>query len=108
MYLVIKRTPWERARAHHRHRPRVMQNWNDEPRPPAFGRSRSVRLLANGKSRCNSSMRRRFPSANSADPSLNSLKPYLDRDADGNWQGFVLGPETDRIGREAVLWSRSV
>jgi hypothetical protein len=37
-------------------------------------------------------------SANSADPSLNSLEQRLDRDADGNWQGFVLGPETDHIG----------
>jgi hypothetical protein len=37
-------------------------------------------------------------SANSADLSPNSLERYLDRDADGNWQGFVLGPETDHIG----------
>jgi hypothetical protein len=37
-------------------------------------------------------------SADSADLSPNSLERYLDRDADGNWQGFVLGPETDHIG----------
>jgi hypothetical protein len=37
-------------------------------------------------------------SADSADLSPNSLERYLDRDADGNWQGFVLGPETDDIG----------
>jgi hypothetical protein len=42
-------------------------------------------------------------SANSADPSLNSLEQHLDRDADGNWQGFVPGPETDHIGTTLIL-----
>ena len=34
-------------------------------------------------------------SANSAHPSLNSLERYLDRNANGDWQGFILGPETE-------------
>ncbi len=34
-------------------------------------------------------------SANSAHPSLYSLERYLDRTADGGWQGFVIGPETE-------------
>lgn len=34
-------------------------------------------------------------SANSAHPSLNSLERYLRRNADGDWQGFILGPETE-------------
>ena len=33
-------------------------------------------------------------SASSAHPSLNSLDRYLDRNADGDWQGFVVGPST--------------
>jgi len=33
-------------------------------------------------------------SSSSAHPSLNSLDRYLDRDAAGNWQGFVIGPST--------------
>jgi hypothetical protein len=36
-------------------------------------------------------------SAHSAHSSLNSLERYLDRNPDGDWEGFVFGPESDRI-----------
>jgi Family of unknown function (DUF5677) len=38
-------------------------------------------------------------SASSAHPSLYSIERYLDRNADGDWQGFVTGPEAqEHIG----------